>query len=364
MTNILDTIDNGYPTFDKIFVEKNALESPHTKRILKRLNKKPDMIVDKSIELIRELPPVYHPADRSRSLFIGELKGEIVQKCPGSHGHICCNYSVINLYLGCPINCTYCILQAYLNQPFTIINTNIDYIFNCLDSFIEANKGNSIRIGTGELGDSLVYDHLTDYSLLFVDYFNSKQNAVFEFKTKTNNINNLLKIKSNGNIVVGFSVNPQSIIDKEEKYAVSLKDRIDSMEKLINNNYSIALHFDPMFNIDNFKDAYKTVIDAIFSRISPKNISWISLGTFRYNPELKNSIQYNYPETDITNDEFIKCYDNKFRYFKPIRSKIYKFVYDYLKSYSKNLKIYLCMESADVWKKTADSKEFDRYLFS
>jgi len=254
-------------------------------------------------------------------------------------------------------------LQSYLNQQFTVINTNLDHIFSSIDNFININSSKPIRIGTGELGDSLVYDYLTDYSSDFLDFFYSRNNATFEFKTKTVFIENLLMATTRGNIVIGFSVNPQSIIDSEEEQSASMKDRISAMHSLVKKNYRIALHFDPMIYIDNFQQEYGSLIDMIFNTIPHESIAWISLGTFRYTPDLKNSINYNYPNTKITDLEFVKCRDQKYRYFKPLRLKVYQFVYSKIKAISDSLNIYMCMESPDIWQRVTSSKEFDTYLF-
>jgi len=346
--------------FEKIYIENKIKNHANTTLILEKLNFTEDIIFfDDILDLIKSINPVYHPKERSKSLVFSSIRGEILRKCPGTCGHICCNYFVINLYVGCPINCSYCILQSYLNQPFTIINVDIETIFTELDFILKNNQDKIFRIGTGELGDSLVYDYITNFSTKFISFFSNYSNSIFEFKTKTDNIDNILKIQSKGNIVVGFSVNPQIIIDKDENNSSSLSERIEAMKQLIEKGYKISLHFDPIVNIDNFDAEYKNVIEQIFCVLKPQNIAWISLGTFRYTPELKNMIEYNYPESNLLNDEFIENQDKKYRYFKPLRIKLYKKIISLLKGKSEKLLIYLCMESPNVWLHTLGVLPFE-----
>lgn len=342
-------MENRFYNFKKVYIEKKYQKHPNVKRILSRLNKTSIEYVTDLNHLIKSMPVVYKPDDRSKVLFLGGIHGNILKKCPGSLGHICCNYYIINLYIGCPLNCTYCILQEYLNQPFTIINIDLENIFHDLKNTFKENK-QFYRIGTGELGDSLVYDPITDFSTEFIKFFSNYPENIFEFKTKTNFIENILKIDSPGNIVIGFSVNPEIIIENEEGFSSTLKERLEAAKELVQKGYKISFHFDPIININDFDEEYFGVIKKIFEYVSPTEIAWISLGTLRYPTDLKKMMEYNYPYTGILNDEFVLCNDKKYRYLKPIRLDLYKKIIKWFHDHDKNLLIYLCMESPEVWK--------------
>lgn len=335
--------------FEKVWIENKIANHYKTQQILSKLGNIEINRFDDMSSLIRSSQTVFHPKDRSRTLVLSAIRGEILRKCPGTHGHLCCNYHIINQYIGCPIGCSYCILQGYLNQPFTIINVDIESIFQELEKFQRTYPGKQIRIGTGELGDSLVYDHLTHFSEDFLNFFAGRNEFIFEFKTKTTNVELLLQNKSSGNIVIGFSVNPDIVRINEEEFSASLKERIEAAATLVNAGYKIALHFDPIVLIPNAESEYRQTVHFIFSLLKPEDIAWISLGTFRYTTDLKSMMEYNYPKSSLLSREFVLCSDNKFRYFRPIRTKLYKMVIDFLHDVNKNLPIYLCMESPEVW---------------
>lgn len=335
--------------FEKVWIENKVANHYKTQQILSKLGNIEINRFDDMNSLIRSSQTVFHPKDRSRTLVLSAIRGEILRKCPGTHGHLCCNYHIINQYIGCPIGCSYCILQGYLNQPFTIVNVDIESIFQELEKFQRTYPGKQIRIGTGELGDSLVYDHLTHFSEDFLNFFAGRNEFIFEFKTKTTNVELLLQNKSSGNIVIGFSVNPDIVRINEEEFSASLKERIEAAATLVNAGYKIALHFDPIVLIPNAESEYRQTVHFIFSLLKPEDIAWISLGTFRYTTDLKSMMEYNYPKSSLLSREFVLCSDNKFRYFRPIRTKLYKMVIDFLHDVNENLPIYLCMESPEVW---------------
>ncbi len=49
------------------------------------------------------------------TLYLCQPRGRQLAPCPGSAGHLCCGYWTLDLYLGCRLGCSYCILRSYLN---------------------------------------------------------------------------------------------------------------------------------------------------------------------------------------------------------------------------------------------------------
>ncbi|MEA3346553.1 MAG: hypothetical protein U9Q21_00495 [Candidatus Auribacterota bacterium] len=192
--------------------------------------------------------------------------------------------------------------------------------------------------------DSLVFDHITEYSPVIIDFFRSYPKSTFEFKTKSDNIDLLLKTRHNGNIVVGWTFNPQYIIDRAEFYTASLRQRIKAAQKCTKAGFKIAIHFDPIIYFSGWEKHYEPLVNMLFDRIKAKNIAWISLGTLRISVRLKKVIENRFPESDLLNEEIILGYDEKLRYRYEKRRDIYKKMMTWIQKRSKKVKIYLCME--------------------
>ncbi|MBU1863566.1 MAG: hypothetical protein KKH94_07895, partial [Candidatus Omnitrophica bacterium] len=228
------------------------------------------------------------------------------------------------------------------------------------------------RIGTGEFTDSLAFDDLTNLSSRLIPYFTKKKNAVLELKTKTANISNLLTFKPKGKIVVSWSLNAEKIVRHEEYDTAPLRERIQAARTCQQRGYKIGFHFDPILYYPGWQRDYQHVIDLIFKNIKPQNIAWISLGCFRFIPSLKPIIEQRFPKSTFICDEFIKGLDGKMRYIKPLRIHIYTQMFDWIRSHNSNVFIYLCMESAEVWRRSFGftphtfgglSKALDRQVF-
>ncbi|MFA4991434.1 MAG: spore photoproduct lyase family protein [Candidatus Omnitrophota bacterium] len=289
---------------------------------------------------------------RRESVFIINEEHDFFKKCPCTKGAAGCGYHVFNLGFGCIFECSYCYLQEYANTPGLIFPANLDKFFRRFQGYAKP----GMRIGTGEFSDSLMLDHLTGYSAQLIDYFNGHERVTFEFKTKSDNIDGLLRARHGGNIVVSWSLNPRDIIDENEFFAAGLKERISSAKKCAEAGYRVGFHFDPIFWFAGWEAKYKDTLEVLFDNIKPGRIAWISLGTFRFKPELKTIIENRFPENKILDGELLLGYDNKLRYPYGIRRWIYETLLKSIRARSKDIPAYLCMEEISMW------KDLGRYL--
>ncbi|MBN1405316.1 MAG: hypothetical protein JW946_02215 [Candidatus Omnitrophica bacterium] len=276
---------------------------------------------------------------RQDNFFIIRERFDFFKICPCTKSAKRCGYHIFNLGMGCVYECTYCYLQEYTNSPGIIIPANIEDFFDAFKSY-----KHNIRLGTGEFTDSLALDDITGFSPMLIDFFKNYPESTFEFKTKSNNIKALLLAKPSKNIVIGWSLNPQKIINQNEFYSTSLAERIKAAKDCIASGYSVAFHFDPIIYYDGWSKDYKQVVDLIFDTIPDKHIKWISLGTLRFSPVLKKIIENRFPGNTILDGELFLGFDNKMRFSDKVRYGIYENMRGWIKQRSKGPFVYTCME--------------------
>jgi len=337
----------------QIFVEKSIISHPVTKRILRKLPQlTPQTIDDLSNFLLENIPSQQNIKPHNKPLVLALQKSEFFKKCPGTQKHICCGYQVLNLVNNCEINCSYCILQGYLNSPYIIIYVNIEDMFSELKNEFHNNPDKKYRIGTGEFADSLSTDLLTDYSTQLVSFFKNYKNVVFELKSKTTLIDSFINEQHNGRTICAWSLNTIKISKSEESLAPSIEKRLIAAGKCQQAGFKLAFHFDPMIYYDGWENDYKFVVTKMLETINPKNIIWISLGALRYPPHLDSIIRENHPHSKIVYGELFPGIDGKMRYFKPLRIKMFSKMYQWIKDIAPDVFVYLCMESSEVWQKS------------
>lgn len=327
-----------------VFIEDDVKDTEYTRRILNKLPESTIREIFSNEKIDQPLP--------QKSLLLARQRGPFLRHCPGTPKHICCMYYNLDIAAGCDLNCSYCILQGYLNVPTVTFYCNIEDMINELDRTLSMNQQKFFRIGTGELTDSLTFDHLTSLSADLVHYFSNKQNAVLELKSKNVNIENFLHLPHNKRTVVSWSVNSDFVIQKEEPLAPLLEERLSAAKEVQNAGFWLGFHFDPMIYYHGWQEGYKKTIDKIFSVVKPENIAWISLGALRYPPWLDEIIRKNHPSSDIVLGELLPGSDQKHRYFKSIRIEMFRKMYNWIQAYSQDVFVYLCMESDEVWRKS------------
>jgi spore photoproduct lyase len=330
---------------ERIFLQKNLSNSPLAKRVgVLFPNLKPELF--ETLKDYQRNAPASEYDPRKRDLVITSQKWDFVKACPCTQKAVSCGYHVINLGFGCPFDCSYCFLQQYSNLPGIALDANLDDFLSRLETYL-SNFKKPVRIGTGEFSDSLALDHITQYSKTLVPFFADK-NALFELKTKSVNIDNLLELEHKGRTVVSWSLNPQSIISGEEHGTPSLEERLLAAKKCFDAGYKIGFHFDPIIHFSGWEKEYRQVIEMMFDHV--KKIEWLSLGSFRSNRALKPIIEARFPETKYIYGELIIGDDKKIRYYAALRREIFKKMASWIKEINPKTPVYLCMETKDVWK--------------
>ena len=90
-----------------------------------------------------------------------------------------------------------------------------------------------------------------------------------------------MKIKPSNNIIIAYSMNPQSIIQEFEQKTPNFQRRLDSLKRIQNNGWKIGLRFDPIFISEkNIKDYYDFV-EKIFSTLKGSLVHSVTIGRFR-----------------------------------------------------------------------------------
>ncbi|MCK4994454.1 MAG: hypothetical protein KAS13_05330 [Candidatus Omnitrophica bacterium] len=347
---------------EKIFIEKSAKDSYLAKRFHSQFPDTPREELNHLWEYAQRNK--FRLEDLKRPLvFIVQENWDFIKMCPCTKDHLGCNYWIFNLGFGCPYDCSYCFLQQYSNFPGIVLPANLDDFFEKFDDFFKK-INRPIRIGTGEFCDSLALDHITRYSKQLVDFFRDKP-VLFELKTKSANIDNLMSIKGSPNIIISWSLNPKELIASQEFGVTSLMERLKAAKQVRKNGYSLAFHFDPVIYSEGWQSSYKEVIDRLYAHLEP-GFKWISIGTLRGTRKLKNASEQRFPEKNIFYGELLIGYDKKLRYPKFIRKEIYSNMVKWIRKHDTETPIYLCMEDTECWgvmdKKLTSTKQIENYL--
>ena len=336
--------------FDKVYIEEAAQNSATAKRACKIFPKnKIQMVPDNFLKPGRLSASQFQKS--KRSLLLKEFKGSFFKRCPGAKPKLmCCNYFVLNLGQHCEMDCSYCYLQSFINFPAVVIYTNIEKAFQELEALKKHHSQDYIRIGTGEQTDSLSLDDISLYSVQLIKFFNTCSHWLLEFKTKSNNIKNFENIKHSGNTVVSWSLNPEYIVQKEEHQTSSLKERLLAARRVKDKGFKVSFHIDPLIYYPEWKSHYEELVQQITGLFSPEEVTHISLGALRFQPEQKSMMRKRWGmQSLICRGEFFRSVDGKLRYDQEIRQEMFEYILSWLKQHSRDWPCFLCMETPESW---------------
>ncbi len=278
--------------------------------------------------------------ERLATVFIIKERIDFFAGCPCSAGSQSCGYHIMNAGVGCGFDCAYCFLQGYLNTPGITFPGNLEDFFKAF----KQKHFPGMRLGTGQFTDSLIFDEATGFSERLVEFFSGYPNVFFEFKTKSRMIDRLLAVPAAPNIVISWSLNPDTIINQVEFGTAALEERLAAAADCARHGYSIGFHFDPIIWYKGWEGDYANVVDEIFKAVPASQIQWISLGCLRMTRHLRECIRQRFPDNRILHAEQVIDFDGKIRYPERIRREIYRFMITQIHTISTEIPVYLCMD--------------------
>jgi len=338
----------------QLWIDRDVLESPITAHVRQVLPQVPTTIVEGP-------PPVVAPDTQAarmtlskQHLYLASQHGRFIRPCPGASsrredGQLCCGYTIVDVVSNCNYDCTYCYLQSYINTPYMTVYANVASLFDELTALLQAAPGQLLRIGSGEFSDSLSLEPLTGFARLLVPFLQQFSNVLFEFKTKSDLVDHLLDLEPQGRVMVSWSISPQAVVRREEHKTASLSARLQAARRCRQAGYQIGLHFDPLLHYPGWEVDYEGLVDEVFKYLAADDITTISMGSLRFAPALKPVVRARFPKSRILAAELFPGADGKIRYFKPLRIEMYRHMIACLRRYLDPERVYLCMESQEVW---------------
>lgn len=265
-------------------------------------------------------------------------------RCPvASPKTRCCNLLTLDAAEGCVYGCSYCSIQTFYGSK---ISLNKDFALKL--SQIKLDKNKIYHIGTGQSSDSLMLGNKNGILEALIEFARKNPNVILEFKSKSDNINYLLKANLPPNIICTFSLNPQAIIDNEEHFTASLKRRIEAALKLSQKGILVGFHFHPMIWFKGWREEYEAIAAELIQSFEPKNVALVSMGTLTFIKPVLKQIRIRADKSRILQMPLLDS-SGKFSYPLEIKKQMFGALYKAFEAWHKEVFFYLCMEDESLW---------------
>lgn len=291
------------------------------------------------------------------------IEAKIMGRCPvASEKTLCCNLETLDAFRNCSFGCTYCSIQSYFNENEVIIDSNFKEKLDGLNLLPDQ----IYHFGTGQSSDSLLWGNKENHLFLLIEFAKKHPNLILEFKTKSSNVDYLLGIDIPKNVIITWSINPNTIIQNEEHRTAGLEARLSSAEKIVNKGNLVGFHFHPIIFYDEYQKDYLEVINEIKKRFKPSDCALISLGTVTFNKKTIAEIRSKKMTSKILQMPLLEV-AGKYSYPDNIKEEVFSYVYNAFQAWHSQVFFYLCMEPHQIWEKVfhyryQDNLEFEEKM--
>ena len=328
---------------DKIYIEQHLKDHPLARKIIQKLPGIPLIEIDdyKTINLDKEFT---ERADEDKnSLALAEKKGEVVK----SIGRMDEGQYYLFHEIDCKYDCEYCYLQYYFQTKVPVIFVNRDEVLDKMEEILKSEPNPYFHVG--EVCDALAFDYLTDFSSDIAELFRRYENGTVEFRTKSTNIENLLRLDPVPiNLIPSWTISPEYVAERIEHKTPGFNQRIEAARSCQEHGFTVGIRLDPIFNFEGWEEHYSKMVKEIFTALDPAKIDYITLGTVKVQKNLLDVLNKRFHDSLIHEQEIVPSKDGKFKPIKFDRVNIYRNMTGWINDCAPGLKIDLSIESPEV----------------
>ena len=327
---------------ETIYIENHIKNHPRTKKILSRFKKNINVVYcDHYGEIFNIKSQNFRIQKNKPALILAKKEGKKIHNIPKNFGIGGKKNYYFSHMLNCIYDCEYCFLQGKHMSAHYLLFVNYEDFFLEIKKKILENSTKKYYFFSGYDCDSLAFDGVTGFIKYFLPIFKQNKNAILELRTKSNQINKLLKHEPIDNCIVAFSFTPENISKLIEHKVPSVKNRIKAMKQLANIGWKIGLRFDPIIPACNFAKIYDKLFQNIASNIPEESIHSISFGMMRFPKKMFKKMT----KENSNKRLFSQPFENRngiFSYNKKLENKVENIILKKLKKYMKKAPIYNC----------------------
>lgn len=287
-----------------IYLEKKAKEYPLTQRILSKFPQAQVLEIDHYKNIFDKNIGSQQLAS---AIIIAKQEHIPILPVPENYGREGKSF-FFKTSLNCVFDCEYCYLKANFKTQHSVIFVNYEEIKEAIKNQIQTLRASGyqgmINFYASNYSDIQGIDILTEFNQTFIPFFEEFEDVLMETRTKSPVINSILTA-NNGKVPINtefsFSMNPESIIRRYEKWTAPLQARIKAVKTLCEKGYKVWLRFLPLLPVYNYENLYRELLRTLKAELDFNFISSVFIASLIYNPGDFKQMQKKNPNSDLRN---------------------------------------------------------------
>lgn len=325
--------------FSHIYVEKKILNNKNTLEILSKFKDVKIIEIDNYKEVFSSNNQDFHLQKLGQKLILASNKSNMIYK-----GAVVCesfendNFYYTSSIINCVYDCEYCYLQGVYSSGNIVIFVDIEKVFEEVEELY--NKLKTLYLCVSYDTDLLAIESICGFSEKWYYFIEDKKDLKIELRTKSGNIDKFLNLKPLDNFIIAFTLSPENLALKNEKYTASFKNRVNAIKELQEKGWEVRICIDPLIYSDNFEKNYSQMIEYLFNEIDKEKVIDVSIGVFRISKEYLKKMRNQNQNSEILYYPF-ECIDGVYTYSDKIKSYMINFIKEQFLKYIDERKIYM-----------------------
>ncbi|XDD54777.1 radical SAM protein [Leptospira sp. WS4.C2] len=271
-----------FKSFSHIYIEEGIKDHIRTKEILAKFPNAIPVLIRHYKDSFNRNSQNFRIQKETPKLILAEKKVQFLY--PGSdfspnfsHPHFYYN----TLALNCIYDCEYCYLQGMFPSANLVLFVNWEDFFSATKDFLDQNK--SLYLALSYDTDLLALESFFPATKAWLKFAESQPNLSLEIRTKSTNYSQIAKSAPNPNVILAWTLSPQTIIETIEHGTPSLQARLKSINHAIRDGWKVRICIDPILRVPNWQTHYQSLADTLGKELKTEGLADISIGGFRMN---------------------------------------------------------------------------------
>lgn len=287
------------PSFSALYIEDQCREYSLVQNILNLCPDIPHIPCERYGEVFNRNAQNFRLQKKRPGLILAKKHHRFVLPAPPGYGFGDENSYYFSHLLNCPYDCRYCFLQGMYRSAHHVLFVNYEDFKQEISQVIQNCGDRPSYFYSGYDCDSLAFESYSRFAEQFLPFFKDYPLATLELRTKSAQIQSLLRHEALPNVVVAMSFSIAPIYEKLENGVPSLAKRITAALKLQKAGWPLALRFEPLIAYENSAQHYHELFKQLFDALDVNQIHSVSTGFFRMPQTYFKNILNRYPDEPL-----------------------------------------------------------------
>ena len=288
---------NSSANFSHIYVESEIRSDPRTEGILARFPDSHVILVQRGSDVFNRPRQSFSAQKKSRSLILARKHGTLFYHgAPVCHSFHASRFFYTTTAVGCLFDCEYCWLKGIYASASLMIFINQEDYFRELEELL---KDGSLFLSLSYETDLFAIEELTGHIHAWASFAREHPDLVLEIRTKSSRTDLFRCFENCPNVIVAYTLSPQSVITAFEHHTPSLSKRIQAVRKALAEGCTVRLCLDPLIKVNGWRKDYEALTDTLHQEIDLSRIKDVSIGSYRQSEPYQRRMRKRFPYSAV-----------------------------------------------------------------